>query len=111
MTCLRRRFHRPHRKEFLIDRTLIDVPAFVLRRMLPRQITHRRETPLRVDRGRADYEFPFEGVDGDARIGHGPVAIGQPVNMRAPELAPLVVGVDVGLEPYFRIQIHDGLFV
>src|SRR5260370_27573547 len=57
----RRCFHRTDREKFLIDRTLIDVPAFVLRSMLPGQITHRRETPLRVDRGRPDYEFPLEG--------------------------------------------------
>src|SRR5271168_1301485 len=31
--------------------------------------------------------------------------------MCAPELAALVVGVDVGLEPHFRIQVYDRLFV
>src|SRR5271156_2150011 len=107
----RRCFHRPDREKLLVDRSLIDVPAFVLRRVLPGQITHGRETPLCIDRGRADYEFPLERVDRDARIGHRPVTISQPIDVRTPELATLVVGVDVGLEPHFRIQVHDRLLV
>src|SRR5579862_614566 len=97
----RRCFHRPDREKFLVDCTLVDIPAFALGRMLPRQIAHRREIPLRVDRSRADYEFPLKWVDRDACVGHRPVTISQPIDVRAPELAALVVGVDVGLEPHF----------
>src|SRR5580704_3094934 len=107
----RRGHHRLHRAEVLVDRAHVDVPAFALGRMLAGQITHRRVIPLRVDRRRADYEFALERIDRNARIGHRPVAISQPIDMRAPQTTLLIVGVDVRLEPYFRIEIDVGQLV
>src|SRR5260370_14483245 len=100
-----RGYHRLDRAEVLADSAHVDVPAFAVRRVLAGQIADRGKVALRVDRGRAHYELPLERVDRNASIGHRAITIGQPVDVRAPQMTLLVVGVDVRLEPYFAVQV------
>src|SRR5207253_1710895 len=93
--------HRLHSTEFLIYRALVDVPAFALRHVLPRQITHRREAGLRVDRTGTDHEVTLEWVDRDLRIRHRTIAVRHPIDVVPPELPALIVSIDIRLEPHF----------
>src|SRR3984957_4361006 len=109
---LRSRFyHRFGGEEILVHRAHVDVPAFALRRVLPRQITHCRKTRLHVIAGRAHDELALEGIDCHLCVGHRTVAIRRPEDVGAPQRSLLVVSVDVRLEPYFGIHVHDGVLV
>src|SRR5271165_4449657 len=55
-----RGYHRFHRAEVLADCAHVDVPAFALRRVLAGEVAHRREVPLRVDRGGTHHELTLE---------------------------------------------------
>src|SRR5271170_6123976 len=103
--------HRLSGEEGLVDRAHVDVPALALRSFDAGQIAHRRLAGLHVGGNRADYELTLEGIDGYLRIGNRAIAISEPVDMRAEQLALLIVGVDVRREPDFRIDIDHRLAV
>src|SRR3984957_16926220 len=106
-----RLYHRLGGEEILVHRAHVDVPAFALRRILPRQIAHCSETRLHVIAGRAHDELALEGINCDLRIGHWTIAIRCPEDIGAPQRSLLVVSVDVRLEPYFGVHVHDGVLV
>ena len=67
-----------------------------------------RATGLDVGRDRPDYELALKRIDRNLRIGHGTVAIGQPVDVCAEKLATLNVGIDLGREQDFGIRVDNG---
>src|ERR1700723_3329849 len=107
---LRRGFdHRVSREEILVDRAHVDVPALALRSLKARQVAHGREPALDVSRDRADFELALERINRHTRIGHRPIAIGRPPDVIQPELAFLIVFIDIRLVPHLRVHIDDGL--
>src|ERR1700735_1568929 len=91
--------HRIGREEILVHRAHVDVPAFALRSLQPRQIAHRREAALHVGRDRAYLEFALEWVDRYARVRNRPIPIGGPPDVVEPQLTALIVFIDVWLVP------------
>jgi hypothetical protein len=100
--------HRVGREEVLVDRAHVDVPALMLGRFASRQLAHRGHAGLHVGRDRAHHEGALERVDCHFRIRYRTVAIRQPVDVRAPQLAAAIIGIDVGLEPHFGIHVDHG---
>src|SRR5215469_384642 len=95
-------------KEALVDRAHVDVPALALRRLDARQIAHRRLSRLHVGRNRSDHEQPLERIDGYTRIRHWTIPIRNPVDVRTEQSATAIVGVDVRVEPDFRVLVQNG---
>src|SRR5271156_4030210 len=107
---LRRRFdHRVGREEILVHRAHVDVPALALGSLQARQIAHRGEAALHVSRNRADFELALERINRHPRVGHRSIAIGRPPDVIQPELAFLIVFVDVRLIPHLGVHVDDGL--
>ena len=100
--------HRLLREKVLIHRSHVDVPAFALWGLHAWEIAHRGLSGLDVGRDRTYHELALKRINRDARVGHGTVAIGQPVDMRAEKLATLIVGIDVRREQDFGIRVDNG---
>ena len=82
-------------KKLSINRTHVDVPAFAFRSFDARQIAHRGLAGLHVgSHDRAHDELTLERIDSDLRIGNRTIAIRQPVDVCAEQLAPLIVSID-----------------
>src|SRR3984957_14406710 len=95
--------HRFGGEERAVYRAHVDVPAFALRRLDAGQVAHGGLTALHILRRRADDELTLERIDGVFGVRNWTVAICQPVNVVAEQFAATIIGVDVWLEPHFRI--------
>src|ERR1035437_7915493 len=56
---------------------------------------------LHIVGGGADDEFALERIDSDFRVGHWTIAIREPEDVVAEQLAAAIVGIDVRLKPHF----------
>src|SRR4029077_10535866 len=100
-------YHRVGGEERFVHRAHVDVPAFPLRGLGSGQIAHGRKPRLHVGRNRPNYERALERIDRDASIGNGAIPGRKPIDVVLEEMARTVVGVDVRLEPYFRVHIDE----